>query len=416
MTKGKRRGLHPVRAYSSNSDHAPGGKGAGTPGAKQGTGSCPMSDGIPYDKSKSNDTCRCCEREAQKSGKPFDKLSVVGHWEHELICPHVQGGKSLCHSRWLPFKDQFPKVKFMSTSAGKRTEDRQGIRGVKKKVVKGVKKSGPQRVLMVGNIGNGSEEPGFRPSPSVLRAVEPDPPILITSFPDYITEDADSLRQCRSLMVQGFHQTISYFIQDPIDQSLKAVIPAWQTGALPKAQCMVCWGTDIETGKGAQGILLSLDMEMEGPGYVSRCVYCLKEYGLECVDSVAASDIWRHLRHFQRKLEGEDSQTLEGIAPVQQNTGRLQALRTQFRLKGEDREARQALESITLSSGTGSRIAQVATEETPETDAAWHMVEEEVNLEYIMNKLPHVRLMSKLYPNFIETDVGKAMFQLSCGY
>ncbi len=76
--------------------------------------------GIPCDKSEANDTCRACKC---GPGEPFEGKLVVGHWEHEIVCPHVRHGESLCHSKWLPCKEQFPPVKFIPPNLGKRTTD-----------------------------------------------------------------------------------------------------------------------------------------------------------------------------------------------------------------------------------------------------------------------------------------------------
>ncbi len=106
--------------------------------------------------------CRACEKEVQKSGKTFDKSLVIGHWEHEIHCPLVQSGKSLCHSKWLPCKEKFLHVKFMPPTSGKRTKDWQSVKFVKKGSTKAnSKKAGPWKVQMVNSLGDGAEEPEF---------------------------------------------------------------------------------------------------------------------------------------------------------------------------------------------------------------------------------------------------------------
>ncbi len=124
--------------------------------------------------------------------------------------------------------------------------------------------------------------------------------------------------------------------------------------------------------------------------------------------------MWIHLRYFQRKLGGEEPPVWSEMLPVHHRTECTTTLRSLFKLRGENREAENAMESINLPSG--DRAAEMATEETRETEDAWHVVEEEVNLEYILDKLHHVRLTPKLNRNFLSTDVGKAMLQLACGY
>ncbi len=116
----------------------------------------------------------------------------------------------------------------------------------------------------------------FRPSPSVLRTVAegdaPRTPVVSMSWTEVIHSEIEFMRQCERLIVKGFHQTIAFCISNPIDQTLRAVIAAWGTGEVPRTQCIICWGFEVETEKVAQNAPLPVGMTMEGPGYLSHCL------------------------------------------------------------------------------------------------------------------------------------------------